>query len=79
MAYGDFEDLPKRVAYVKLLSEKAYNIPKNLKYDGYQIRITSVVYTFFDKKIFGWWCYMCLIRNLFTREKSDFKSKISTN
>ena len=50
MAYGDFEDLPKRVPYVKLLSDKAYNIAKNPKYGGYQIGIGSVVYTVFDKK-----------------------------
>ena len=36
MAYGDFKDLAKRTASDKVLREKAFNIAKNLKYDGYQ-------------------------------------------
>ena len=41
MAYGDFKD--------KILRDKAFNIAKNPKYDGYQRRLASVVYNFFDK------------------------------
>ena len=32
------------------MRDKAFNIAKNLKYDGYQRRLASMVYTFFDKK-----------------------------
>ena len=31
---------------------KAFNIVKNLKYDGYQRGLASIAYTFFDKKTF---------------------------
>ena len=36
MAYGDFKDLAKRAASDKVLRNKAFNIAKNPKYDGYQ-------------------------------------------
>ena len=36
MAYGAFKDLTKRTASDKMLRDKAFNIAKNLKYDGYQ-------------------------------------------
>ena len=32
------------------MRDKAFNIAKNLKYDRYQRRLASMVYTFFDKK-----------------------------
>ena len=50
MAYGDFKDLAKRTASDKVLRDKAFNIAKNLKYDGYQRGLASMVYKFFDKK-----------------------------
>ena len=36
MAYGDFKDLPRRTASDKIFFDKAFNITKNPKYDGYQ-------------------------------------------
>ena len=36
MAYGDFKDLARRTASDKVLRDKAFNIAKNRKYDGYQ-------------------------------------------
>ena len=36
MAYGDFNDLLRRTASHKVLPDKAFNIAKNPKYDGYQ-------------------------------------------
>ena len=36
MAYGDFEDLPKRIASDKILRDKAFYIFKNPKYDGHR-------------------------------------------
>ena len=50
MAYGDFKDLKRRTASDKVLRDKAFNIAKNLKYDGYQRGLASMVYKFFDKK-----------------------------
>ena len=50
MAYGDFKDLSKRTAADKVLKNKAFNIAKYTKYDGYQRGLTSMVYRFFDKK-----------------------------
>ena len=50
MAYGDFKDLVRRTAFHKVLSDKAFNIAKNFKYDGYQRGLVSMVYKFFDKK-----------------------------
>ena len=35
---------------VKVLRDKAFNIAKNPKYDGYQRVLASMVYKFFDKK-----------------------------
>ena len=48
-AYGDFKDLPRRIASYQVLRNKAFNIPKNPKYDGYQRGFTPMVYKFFDK------------------------------
>ena len=49
MAYGDFKDLLKRTSSGKLLRNKAFNIAKNPKYDGYQRGLVSMIYKFFDK------------------------------
>ena len=53
MAYGDVKDLAKRAASDKVLRDKAFNIAKNPKYDGYQRGLASMVYKFFDKKSRG--------------------------
>ena len=53
MAYGDFKDLARRTASDKVLRDKAFNIAKNPKYDGYQRGLVSMVYKFFDKKSKG--------------------------
>ena len=50
MAYGDFKDLIKRTAADKFFRNKAFNIAKDPKYDGYQRGLASMVYKFFDKK-----------------------------
>ena len=34
-SYGDFKDLNRRSAANKVLRDKAFNIAKNTKYDGY--------------------------------------------
>ena len=53
MAFGDFKDFKKRTFSDKVLRDKAFNIAKNLKYDGYQRGFASMVYKFFDKKSKG--------------------------
>ena len=47
MAYGDFKDLTRRTASDKILRDKAFNIAKNPKYDGYQRGLASIIYNFF--------------------------------
>ena len=53
MACRDFKDLNRRIAGDEVLRDKAFNITKNAKYDGYQRRLPSMVYKFFDKKSSG--------------------------
>ena len=53
MTYGDFKDLKRRTASDKILRDKAFNIAKNPKYDGYQRGLTSMAYKFFSKKSAG--------------------------
>ena len=50
MAYGDFKHLARRTTADKVLRDKAFNIDKNPKYDGYQRGLASMVYKLFDKK-----------------------------
>ena len=50
MAYGDFKDLERRTASDNVFRDKAFNIVKNPKYDGYQRGLASVVYKCFDKR-----------------------------
>ena len=53
MAYGDFKDLIRRTTADNALRDKAFNIAKNPKYDGYQRGLASMVYKYFDKKSKG--------------------------
>ena len=53
MAYGDFKDLKRRTASDKILRDKAFNIGKIPKYDGYQRGLASTVDKYFDKKSAG--------------------------
>ena len=50
LAYGYFKDLNRRTFADKVLQHKAFSIAKNLKYDGYQRGLASMVYNSFDKK-----------------------------
>ena len=50
MVYGDFKDLARRTASDKVLRDKAFNIAKNSKYDGYQRGLASMVYKCFNKQ-----------------------------
>ena len=53
MAYGDFKDLNRSLSADKVLSDKAFNIAKNPKYDSRQRDLTSMVSNFFDEKTSG--------------------------
>ena len=53
MAYEDFKDLARRTQSDKVLRDKAFEIAKNPKYDGWQRSLASMVYNFFDKKTSG--------------------------
>ena len=50
MAYGGFKYLARRRSSDNVLRDKAFNIVKNPKYDGYQRGNTSMVYKCFLKK-----------------------------
>ena len=52
-AYSDNKDLTKRTVADKILKNKAFDIAKDPKYDGYQRGLASMVYKFLDKKSSG--------------------------
>ena len=52
-AYSDSKDLTKRTIADKTLKNKAFDIAKDPKYDGYQRGSASLVYNFFDSNISG--------------------------
>ena len=52
-AYSNSKDLTKRTAADKILKDRAFDIAKDAKYDGYQRGLASMVYKFFDKKSVG--------------------------
>ena len=53
VAYSDSKDLTKRTVADKILKNKAFDIAKDPKYDGYQRGLASMVYKFFDSKVSG--------------------------
>ena len=53
MAYGKYKDFTKRTESDKFLSEKAFKIASNQKYDGYERGLASMAHKFFDKKSAG--------------------------
>ena len=50
MAYGDFKDLTRTVSD-QIFCDRVFIIAKNLRYDGNQRGLSSMVYKFFDKKL----------------------------
>ena len=50
-AHSDSKDLTKRTVADKILKNKAFDIAKDLKYDGYQRGLASMVYKFFESKV----------------------------
>ena len=53
VAYSDGKDLTKRTVTEKNLRNRAFNIAKDPKYDGYQRGLASMDYKLFDKKSKG--------------------------
>ena len=51
--YSDSKDLTKRTVADKILKNKAFDIAKDPKYDGYERGLASMVYNFFDSKVSG--------------------------
>ena len=52
-AYSDSKDLTKRTVEDNILRNRAFNIAKDPRYDGYQRGLASMVYKFVDKKSKG--------------------------
>ena len=52
-AYSDSKDLTKRTIAAKNLKNRASDIAEDPKYDGYQRRLASMAYKFFDLKVSG--------------------------
>ena len=52
-ANADNKDLINRTRADKVLRDKAYDMARNPKHDGYQRGLASMVYKFFDKKTMG--------------------------
>ena len=53
MVYGNFKELKRRTQSGKVLKDKAFEIPSNAKYDGYQRGLASMVCRFCNKKSKG--------------------------
>ena len=51
MAYEDFKDFTRRIASDKILRDKAFNIARNPKYDGYQRGLASMIYNFLIRRL----------------------------
>ena len=73
MAYGDFKDLKRRPASGKILRDKAFNIAKNPKYDGYQRGLASMIYNFLIKsplrlQINLWWVVVLIYYLMFNEQ-----------
>ena len=50
-AYSDSKDLTKRTVADKILKNKAFDIAKDPKYDGYQRGLASMVYKFLKEVV----------------------------
>ena len=53
VAYGKSKNLTKRTQSDKVLKDKAFKIASDPKHDGYQRRLASMVYEFFQEKSSG--------------------------
>ena len=51
MVCDDFKNILRRTASDKILADKAFNIAWNLKYNGYQRGLFSMLYKFLIKNL----------------------------
>ena len=65
----------RRTAADKVLHDKALNIARDPKYDGYERGLVSVVYKFFDKKLLVAVLKTFLIKNL----RKNYRNKLFEN
>ena len=49
--WRDFKDLNRSTVADKVLRDKAFNIAKNTKYEGYQRGLAPIVYNFLTKRL----------------------------
>ena len=47
MACGDCKELPRKTAFEEIIHDKAHNVAKNPKYDGYQRGFASMFINWF--------------------------------
>ena len=71
MGYGDFKDSNRRTAADTVLRDRAFDIAKRPKCDGYQRGLASMFYKFFDKETSG--------RAATLANKSAIKNEIISN
>ena len=79
MAYGGFKDLVRRTAPAKFLRDKAFNIAKNAKYDGYQRGLASIVYKIFDKKSTGSGVHTMQIMSVLWTQLKNYTNQLLEN
>ena len=53
MSYRDFKDLIRGTGADKVLHDKLFTITKMSNFNGYQCRLASMIYKFFDKNSAG--------------------------
>ena len=79
MTYVGFKDLTRRTASDKILRDKAFNVAKNPKYDGYQRGLYSMVYKFFHGNSFGGASTLARSVTLATRNNSALENENISN
>ena len=64
MAYGDFKDLKRRTAADKFLRDKAFNIAKTPKYDGYQRGLKDLNFLLRVTGIYSKYAWVVPLKNI---------------
>ena len=61
MAYEDFKDIAITTGFDQVLRDKAFNIAKNPKYDGYQRGLASMICKFLIKSLLCFQINLCQV------------------
>ena len=77
MAYGKSKKIAKRTQSDKVLTDKAFKIASDPKYNGYQRGLASMFYKFFDKIYSG--SEVVLLMNQIINLRVNFISKLFEN